>query len=96
MSTVRVTFHDLDDAAAMLARGAGDIQGQLDGLKSRLSTIHASWEGAASAQFQSLWAEWDSGARQVREALEGISQLLARASANYQQVEEANRNQFAA
>jgi len=95
MSSVRVTFQDLEDGSSMLQRGAGDIQAQLDTMKSRLSSISVSWEGAASSQFQSLWAEWDTGARQVREALEGISALLARAAQNYRSVEDANRSQFA-
>ncbi|MBW3581292.1 MAG: WXG100 family type VII secretion target, partial [Actinobacteria bacterium] len=42
---------------------------------------------AASDSFRSLWDQWHTGAAQVREALDGISQMLGQAARTYEDTE---------
>jgi WXG100 family type VII secretion target len=45
--------------------------------------------GLAQARFQELWAQWQHSARELNEALNGISQLMGQASTNYADAEQA-------
>ena len=45
------------------------------------------WAGSASAQFASLYDQFDAHARGMSDALDGIGQLLGRAGVTYADVE---------
>jgi WXG100 family type VII secretion target len=78
----------------MLQNGSRDIDERLAFMRQRLEPIHASWEGAARAQFDALWQEWESAANQLRQSLDGISQLLATAAGAYEDAESQIRQSF--
>lgn len=84
---LKVTFQDLAEGSTMLQNGSRDIDERLAFMRQRLQPIHASWDGAAKAQFDALWQEWEHGANQLRQSLEGISQLLQTAANAYQDAE---------
>ena len=86
---IQVTPEKLHDASAKLSSGASAIEGTLGDLSNRVSALGAEWAGQASGRFQELYAQWQQGAQQLREALMGISQLTAQAGSAYQQSEEA-------
>ena len=52
------------------------------------SVLGGEWQGAASGQFQSLWEEWQRSAAGLRDALDGIAQLLGSAATQYQLTED--------
>jgi WXG100 family type VII secretion target len=52
-----------------------------------MEPIGGDWAGAAAAEFQSLWSQWQSAARDLIAALDGISALLRRAGDAYAQAE---------
>jgi len=83
-----VTFQDLQSGSNMLNQGSADIQEKLQYMRNQLEPINATWQGQAKAQFDGLWMEWESGARQLRESLEGISKLLQVAASSYQDAEQ--------
>jgi WXG100 family type VII secretion target len=86
---IKVTPEQLHDTSSKLSSGASAIETTLGDLSSRVSSLGAEWAGQASGRFQELYAQWQQGANQLREALMGISQLTAQAGAAYQQSEEA-------
>lgn len=86
---IQVTPEQLHDASAKLTSGASAIESTLGDLSSRVSALGAEWAGQASGRFQDLYAQWQQGAQQLREALMGISQLTAQAGTAYAQSEEA-------
>ena len=49
--------------------------------------IHQGWDGAASAQFDAIWREWEAGAQQIQEAMMGMSQYLGKAAGAYRDVD---------
>jgi WXG100 family type VII secretion target len=85
---LRLTQGELQARAASLRSGAGEIEGQLSQMSSQISSlVGQDWEGQARDSFQALWQEWQNGARQVHEALQGISQLLDTAGRSFEQTE---------
>ena len=91
MSLLKVTSEQLLDLSSYLNTGSQQVQSELDDMRRRLEPLASDWEGAASGNFQALWAEWQTSARNLREALEGISTLLRNAGQTYQEAEDAVR-----
>lgn len=84
---IKVTPEQLQALSGQVARGAGDIDHELASLTQTLAPLGADWAGQAQAQFQQLWSEWHTAARQLGVALEGISRLLAQAGTAYASAE---------
>jgi len=92
---IRVTPEQLQSMSSHVARGSGEIEGQLAALRSLVSPlVGGEWAGAASAQFGTLWDEWQRSAAGLREALDGISTLLGTAGANYASAESQIASSF--
>jgi early secretory antigenic target protein ESAT-6 len=93
---IKVTPQQLQALSTRVASGAGHIESELGALQSTLAPLGADWAGAAQARFLALWQDWQSGARQVHDALTGISALLGQAGAAYADAEAAIASSFAA
>jgi WXG100 family type VII secretion target len=89
MAVLKVTSEQLISSSQSLQAGSDQVQQQLTSLRNQIAPLASDWEGAASASFQQLWQEWDSGAKQLQEALTGISVLLSRAGQTYQSAEDS-------
>jgi len=89
MGRLAVTSEELLSKGAMLQQGGVQVKSELDNMRRQLEPLHASWEGAASGGFQQLWTEWETSAKQLNEALEGISRLLNQAGTTYQEAEDS-------
>jgi WXG100 family type VII secretion target len=95
MSAIKVTAEDLSRVSGSLRTGAEDIQGKLSSMESQVNAlISADWQGSASSAFNDLYTKWHSGAKQLREALDGISQMLQKSGDAYQQTEDQIASQL--
>ena len=89
MSAIRVTSEELQAVAAQLGRGSVEVAQQLGAMESRVrGLVDAEWTGAASDAFRDLWDQWQRGAGDLREALDGISRMLGQAARAYQDTED--------
>lgn len=89
MSGLRVTPAQLESLSGSVARVSTDVRAQQRGLRGQLAPLFgADWSGAAAAQFTALYEQFDSHARGLSDALDGIGQLLARAGSAYSDVEQ--------
>jgi WXG100 family type VII secretion target len=87
--TIKVTSEQLSSVASQLQSGSGEVESQLASMRSQVSgLVDADWAGAASDSFRDLWEQWHTGASQLREALEGIHQMLSQAARAYQETED--------
>jgi WXG100 family type VII secretion target len=87
---IKVTSDDLMTVSGSLQSGAGEIDSRLKSMRGQVqSLIESGWQGAASSQFGSLFTEWNQGAAQLNQALEGISKLLTSAATTYAEAEQA-------
>jgi 6 kDa early secretory antigenic target len=76
-----------DAGAANIEQINGQLQGQV-------APLGSDWAGVAQARFHELWAEWQRSSQGIQHALQGISQLMAQASANYADTEQAIASSF--
>jgi WXG100 family type VII secretion target len=89
MSLIKVTSEDLSNASAQLNSGSQEIDAQLGTMHSLIQQLVASdWQGAASSSFETLYQEWNTSAANLRQALDGISRLLANAASAYASTEQ--------
>ncbi|MGH8907525.1 MAG: WXG100 family type VII secretion target [Egibacteraceae bacterium] len=89
MAIIKVTSDQLRSVSNQLRTGSDDVSQQLQSMESQVKAlVDADWEGAASDSFRDLWDQWHTGARQVKEALDGISQQLGTAAQTYQDTED--------
>src|ERR1039457_3162398 len=89
MALIRVTPEDLANASAQLRSGSQEIDSQLTTMQNLVQELVASdWQGAASSSFESLYQERNTSAANLRQALDGISKLLAHAASSYAATEQ--------
>ncbi|MCU1689456.1 MAG: hypothetical protein JWN61_1874 [Pseudonocardiales bacterium] len=91
-----VTPEQLQTLGSTCGRTAGDVRGAHSALRSQLQPVVGSqWTGAAAARFAELFAQFDTSAASLTEALDGIGQLLTGAGASYADVEVRIASSFA-
>ena len=89
MPAIKVTSEQLQSVSSQLQRGSEDVSQQLGSMESQVKgLVDAEWQGAASDAFRDLYDKWHRGARDVKEALDGISTMLAQAARTYQDTED--------
>ena len=89
MNGIKVTPEQLQALSAQVGRGSGEIEGQLRGLSGTVAPlVGGDWGGQSSQRFGVLWEEWQSSARGLKHALDGISALLGQAGTAYASAEQ--------
>ena len=92
MAEIRVTSESLSGVAGQLSSGSQSIESQLSNLKALVDgLVGGDWSGSASQSFSELYSQWDQAGLQLKESLQGISDLLNQASLSY----EDSENQIA-
>lgn len=91
---IRVTPEQLQSVSSQLSSGASNIESILSQLAAQVAPLGSDWAGQAQARFHELWAEWQQSSRGIQDALQGIAQLTAQASANYADTEQAIASSF--
>ena len=78
-----------------LSSGSQSIESQLSNLKSLVEgLISGDWGGTASQSFNELYSQWDQAGLQLKESLQGISDLLNQAALSYEDSENAIAGTF--
>ena len=89
MSSLKVTPGQLETLGGAAHRASSDVRAEHRSLHTQLSPLFGSdWSGAASAQFTSLYENFETHARGLCDALDGIGGLLVRAGGAYASAEE--------
>jgi WXG100 family type VII secretion target len=95
MSGIKVTPEQLQALSGQVARGSGEIEGQLRALSNTVAPlVGGDWAGQAQQRFTALWDEWQRSAQGLKHALDGISQLMNQAGTAYQQAEQSIASTF--
>ena len=86
MDPVKITPEDLASASAQLSTGSQEIRSQLSTLGDTVQALARSdWQGAELSTFGSLCQQWNTAAANLREALDGLSMLLANCATGLRQ-----------
>jgi WXG100 family type VII secretion target len=91
---ISVTPEQLHTIASQLTSGASEVESLLAQLASYVSPLQGDWVGQAQQQFEALWAEWQSSARGLHEALTGIATLTRSAASSYETNEQGIASSF--
>lgn len=75
------------DHASRMASAADEARDNFSRLRSELNALSDSFRGQAQAAFEARFAEWDGGANQVIDALDGLSQWLNQAADTIESVD---------
>jgi len=87
VSTFKVSSDELTTLGQRVSAGSEETQTLLSNLGSQVAALAGVWDGQAAANFQNLYTEWQSGASQVREAMDGIARFLLTAAQSYETTE---------
>ena len=90
MANVNVTYEEMRAAGKQLQAGQNDIETRLSQLKSLVDQLVSGGyvTDVSSRQFQSSYEEFNQGARQTIQALEGMNQYLHAAADAFQQTDQ--------
>lgn len=95
MARLAVQPEDLHNQSLAVQSGAADVSDILGRLTTQIQELAAAWEGGASQAFQTRWQEWQTGAQNVRQAMEDMGMFLQRAAEAYATTEESLRSSAA-
>ena len=89
MPNVHVDYQELQRSASQLKSGEQDIESQLGRLKSMIDSLVSSGfvTDQASGKFQQSYDQWNNGAKNVIQGLQGMSSFLEKAIAQHQQLD---------
>jgi early secretory antigenic target protein ESAT-6 len=95
MSTIRVSFGDLEATASYIDTKAEEANQLLADLKSLLQPLVATWTGAAAENYNHKQHQWDTAQADINNVLGQISTALHTANADYIDAESANTRRWA-
>ncbi|WP_433530401.1 WXG100 family type VII secretion target [Micromonospora sp. CA-263727] len=94
MTEIRYNFAGLNAAADSCGSAAGNLTSELDGLKSGIAPLLATWDGEAREAYFQRQSEWESAANDLRDLLGRIERALRESATRMQAREAANRAKF--
>jgi WXG100 family type VII secretion target len=89
VANVHVDYQELQRSSSQLKSGQQDVESQLARLKSMIDNLVSSGfvTDQASGKFQQSYDQWNSGAKNVIQGLQGMSSFLEKAIAQHQQLD---------
>ncbi|MGP9722412.1 WXG100 family type VII secretion target [Corynebacterium sp. AOP40-9SA-29] len=90
----RTTTEVMQATAGKVDTVNGQVQAELTRLQGTVDGVTGVWKGEAQAAFMQLMARWSDSARELRLALDGISENIRGNARAFQQVEDDNMAAF--
>ncbi|MCA1704960.1 MAG: WXG100 family type VII secretion target [Actinobacteria bacterium] len=89
MANVHVDYEQLQSSASQLQNGKNEMEAQLGRLKTMIDNLVRSGfvTDQASGKFQQSYEQWNHGAKNVMQGLEGMTGFLKTAIAQHQQLD---------
>lgn len=94
MAGISVTPEQLREISAQMSAGAANVEETLSRLAGTIAPLRSEWVGAAQAQFEALWDQWQRDATGLESALTGIAQLTQNAASSYETTEQSIATSF--
>lgn len=87
MAQLTVRSEDLHAQSTAVIKGAADVNQTLSQLTSQIADLASRWQGGASQAFQTRWQEWQTGAKNIQQAMDDMGRFLGTAAQTYEQTE---------
>lgn len=91
MAGFGTTPEEMQRAALQVQQVNEQVQARLAQLRNQLAPLAGAWKGEAATAFQGLMVRWDTDARQLNQALQGIGEAIQVSGRGYLQAEEAHK-----
>lgn len=91
---IRYNFGALNAAADSCGGAVKNLTGELEGLKTGIAPLLATWDGEAREAYFRRQSDWESAANDLRDLLGRIEKALRESAAKMQAREAANRAKF--
>ncbi|MFI7648971.1 WXG100 family type VII secretion target [Micromonospora sp. NPDC049460] len=91
---IRYNFGALNAAADSCGGAMRNLTGELDGLKSGIAPLLATWDGDAREAYFRRQNDWEAAANDLRDLLGRIEKALRESAVKMQAREAANRAKF--
>ena len=91
---ITVTSSELRETATDMRSTGATIDEELNRMLGRVQTFTASWTGQAASSFDSFYQQMNQGWSQLKEGMEGVSQMLDGAASSYDETEAGISGQF--
>lgn len=95
MSRFTVDIDQIGAASGNVRATMARIQQDVQGMHAQLQALSQTWQGSASASFQTVAEQWVVTQRRVEESMQQINRALDMAGQQYMDVESANQRLFA-
>ncbi|MBC8093501.1 MAG: WXG100 family type VII secretion target [Pseudonocardia sp.] len=83
MDGFNATPEELAGAARFASTTHGEVSGELGRLAGRMEQVRAGWSGDAQLSFAAVMERWNTSARSLNEALDGIATALGASGTAY-------------
>lgn len=94
MSTFATNTNEMQAKSMAVQSTIERVRAEVNAMTASLQDLQGTWQGAASANFQSVLADWRNTQIRVEESLNAIGTALNRASVHYEDAETANAGLF--
>lgn len=94
MQSMSVQTAQVSMLSMEIKNGANAIQGQLDQLESKVTTLRSQWSGEAQGSYDRAQKDWNSSLTEMRNLLERVSQSTEQIGQAYAASDARNANLF--
>lgn len=88
------TVQDFTIAHQQVVSAKEDVEGELKQLWNAIAQLQSLWTGSAATAFTTLMNNFDTQAKKLNTALEGIAEQLLAAGSTYQESEQSQQDVF--
>jgi 6 kDa early secretory antigenic target len=92
---VKAVFGSLSDGEAQFVAAYNGLSSTVNDLDGQLRSSLSTWDGQAQAAYYEAKAVWDKAIADMGMVIQGLSQVIGTANANYQTAEQTNAGMFA-
>jgi ESAT-6 family protein len=96
MTRIKAGFADLADLVSRIDRTSGEIESELDGMRSAIAKLATEWTGGASDAFQQKIQEWNRATTDLHQSLRRLGRIVDTANSNYRSAVTTNTGMWPA
>jgi WXG100 family type VII secretion target len=90
---IQLSYAQLEEATAEIARQSGSMNGTLEDLRSQLDNLD--WDGEDKVSYEEAKLQWDQAFTKINDILDAVGRSVDNAKNRYQETEAANASRFA-
>nr|WP_042198965.1 WXG100 family type VII secretion target [Kibdelosporangium sp. MJ126-NF4]CEL23650.1 protein of unknown function DUF909 [Kibdelosporangium sp. MJ126-NF4]CTQ93186.1 protein of unknown function DUF909 [Kibdelosporangium sp. MJ126-NF4] len=84
---IKVEFAAIEAAGGQIKSAAGQMDGELDTLRSQLAPLGEAYTGAAKEAWRAVQDDWEKAQKELNEVLASIGIATTQAAQDYQETE---------